>query len=84
MPRFTDRYVASLKAQGTERFEVKDDACKGLAIRVTASQRPSASASCAVGQISDLWGAWLALAGKEIARWRIEANRPRTSSRSPG
>ncbi|MDA9534766.1 hypothetical protein CO683_39055 [Bradyrhizobium ottawaense] len=31
MPRFTDRYVASLEAQGTERFEVKDDACKGLA-----------------------------------------------------
>lgn len=39
MPRFTDRFVASLKAEGAERFEVKDDACKGLAIRVTASRK---------------------------------------------
>ncbi|QND70803.1 tyrosine-type recombinase/integrase [Tardiphaga robiniae] len=33
MPRFTDRYIAGLKAD--RRIEVKDDACKGLAIRVT-------------------------------------------------
>lgn len=39
MPRFTDRYIASLKAEGAERVEVKDDACKGLAIRVTATRK---------------------------------------------
>ncbi|UPK14477.1 site-specific integrase [Bradyrhizobium sp. 155] len=39
MPRFTDRFIASLKAEGTERFEIKDDACKGLAIRVTSSRK---------------------------------------------
>ncbi|KYK46006.1 hypothetical protein A1D31_34255 [Bradyrhizobium liaoningense] len=39
MSRFTDRYVASLKARGTERSEVKDDRCEGLAIRLTASRK---------------------------------------------
>lgn len=39
MPRFTDRYIAGLKAD--RRIEVKDDACKGLAIRVTPGTKRS-------------------------------------------
>lgn len=36
MPRFTDRFIDSLKVEGTQRLEIKDDRCRGLAIRVTA------------------------------------------------
>ncbi len=39
MPRFTDRYIDTLKAD--RRIEVKDDACKGLAIRVTPAGKRS-------------------------------------------
>jgi hypothetical protein len=39
MPKFTDRFVASLKAEGSRRLEIKDDGCKGLAIRVTSSRK---------------------------------------------
>ena len=39
MPRFTDRFIASLKAEGSQRLEIKDDGCKGLAVRVTASRK---------------------------------------------
>ncbi|MDO9061576.1 MAG: Arm DNA-binding domain-containing protein, partial [Bradyrhizobium sp.] len=38
MPRFTDRYIASLKVNGAERLEIKDDGCKGLAVRVSAKR----------------------------------------------
>jgi integrase len=37
--KFTDRYLAALKAEGSQRFEVSDDGCKGLSIRVTASRK---------------------------------------------
>jgi integrase len=39
MPRFTDRFIASLRAEGAQRLEIKDDGCKGLAVRVTASRK---------------------------------------------
>lgn len=39
MPRFTDRFIASLKAEGSQRLEIKDDGCKGLAVRVSASRK---------------------------------------------
>ncbi|MDO9295585.1 site-specific integrase [Bradyrhizobium sp.] len=39
MPRFTDRFIANLKPDGAQRLEIKDDGCKGLAVRVTASRK---------------------------------------------
>jgi integrase len=38
MPRFTDRHIASLKID-TGRIEIKDDACRGLTIRVTPTRK---------------------------------------------
>jgi hypothetical protein len=37
--KFTDRYLAALKAEGSQRFEISDEGCKGLSIRVTASRK---------------------------------------------
>jgi hypothetical protein len=38
MPILTDRFLGSLKAT-TGRLEIRDDGCRGLAIRVTSGKK---------------------------------------------